>query len=161
QLAEALGFLHARGVIHRDVKSSNVLVASGAAKLMDFGLALDRRRISAEVGRKRIVGTPAYMAPEYVEGLTVTPAMDMFALGVVAFELATGTLPFDGDLRDRSTRFVPRASRLNPEVPRDLDDLIDDMISANPMRRPTALAVATQLAGSLSQPRSPRREHFV
>jgi hypothetical protein len=159
QTAEALAFLHARGVIHRDVKSSNVLVVDGTAKLMDFGLALERRRISVEVDRKRLVGTPAYMAPEYIESLTVTPAIDVFALGVIAFELATGTQPFGNDLRQRP--MVPRASRLNPDVPRDLDDLIDDMLATNPLRRPTALAVATRLAGSLTQPRPVRRELFV
>jgi hypothetical protein len=161
QLAEALAFLHARGVIHRDVKSSNVLVTDGTAKLMDFGLAFDRRHVSGEVGKRRIVGTPAYMAPEYIESLTVTPAMDVFSLGVIAFELVTGMQPFNNDIRDRNSRVVPRASLVNPDVPRDLDDLIDDMIATNPLRRPTALAVATRLAGSLTQSRPPRREHFV
>jgi len=87
QLADALAFLHARGVIHRDIKPSNVIVADGTAKLLDFGLALDRDRVEGVVQReRRIVGTPAYMAPEYVEKLTVSPAMDVFALGVLAFE---------------------------------------------------------------------------
>src|SRR5262245_4302276 len=67
QLAEAIGFLHARGVIHRDVKPSNVLVTDGAVKLLDFGLALDDYRLDRDKSREtRIVGTPAYMAPEYV-----------------------------------------------------------------------------------------------
>jgi eukaryotic-like serine/threonine-protein kinase len=167
QIAESLAFLHSRGVIHRDVKPSNVLVANGTAKLLDFGLALERGRIDEELAREmRIVGTAAYLAPEYVEKLVVTPAVDVYALGVLAFQLVAGVSPF-GDTphvvsRERRSLVVPRASRINPEVPRDLDELIDQMLAANPARRPGALQVAMRLAGSLSQPRPLRRaQHFV
>src|SRR3569623_377868 len=82
QLAEGLAFLHARGVIHRDVKPSNALVVDGNVKLLDFGLALERRRAAEELAREtRIVGTAAYLAPEYVEKLTVSPAKGIYALG--------------------------------------------------------------------------------
>ncbi len=162
QTAEALAFLHARGVIHRDVKPSNVLVANGTAKLLDFGLALDSERIGGEVAPEgRIVGTPKYLAPEYVAKLSVTPAMDVYALGVFGFELVTGMSPIrePGDLRMLA---LPLASRVHPGVPRDLEDLIDQMLSANPARRPSALQVATRIAGTLTQPRAPRRaERFI
>ena len=165
QLAEAIAFLHARGVIHRDIKPSNVLVTNGAVKLLDFGLALDRQRIAGELAREeRIVGTPAYMAPEYVAKQSVTPAMDVYALGVLAFELVTGVSPFrDLSLRERrAAAFLPRASVVNPEVPSDLVDLIDQMLSANPARRPTAQDIATQLAGSMMRPGSRRLvERFI
>src|SRR5690606_7556683 len=101
--AEGLAFLHARGVIHRDVKPSNVVVCPGdpseagrdaTVKLLDFGLALERRRAEDEVTREtRVVGTAAYRAPEYLEALTVSPAMDVYALGVLGFELVTGAPP--------------------------------------------------------------------
>jgi eukaryotic-like serine/threonine-protein kinase len=162
QLAEGLAFLHARGVIHRDVKPSNVIVDDGNVKLLDFGLALERRRAEEAVSREtRIVGTAAYLAPEYVERLNVSPAMDIYALGVLAFELITGAPPFGGALhvlsRLKRKMALPRAASLNHETPVDLDELIDQMLSADPLRRPTALQIAVRLTGALSTPRPLRR----
>lgn len=162
QLAEGLAFLHSRGVIHRDVKPSNALVVNGTVKLLDFGLALERRRAEEELAREtRLVGTAAYLAPEYIEKLTVSPAMDIYALGVVAFELVTGAPPFGGTLhvlaRSRQKLSLPRASSLNNKVPEDLDDLIDAMLTPDPLRRPTPLQIATRLTGNLSTPRPVRR----
>ena len=161
QLAEGLAFLHASGVIHRDVKPSNVIVGD-SVKLLDFGLALERRRAEEEVSREtRIVGTAAYLAPEYIERLNVSPAMDIYSLGVLAFELMTGAPPFGGALhvlsRLKRKLSLPRASSINPEVPHDLDELVDQMLSADPLRRPTALQVAVRLNGALSQPRLLKR----
>ena len=151
QLAEGLAFLHARGVIHRDVKPSNVLVANGTVKLLDFGLALDRQRIQGERAREdRLVGTPAYMAPEYLGQQVVSPAMDIYSLGIVAYELVTGRSATHGIATDW------------PDVPADLEQLIVRMIDSAPANRPTALEVATLLVGSMSQPPPIRRvERFV
>ncbi|MEO8550926.1 MAG: serine/threonine-protein kinase, partial [Kofleriaceae bacterium] len=163
QLAEGLAFLHARGVIHRDVKPSNVIVGDdGTTKLLDFGLALENRRAEQELSREtRVVGTAAYLAPEYVERLMVSPAMDVYALGIVAFELVTGAPPFGGAMHvlSRLNRIValPRASSINREVPPDIDDLIDHLLQQDPARRPTALELAVRLTGELSQPRQVRR----
>ncbi len=162
QLAEGLAFLHAHGVIHRDVKPSNAIVCDGVVKLLDFGLALDHRRAEHGLSREdRVVGTAAYLAPEYVERLIVSPAMDVYALGVVAFELVTGGPPFGGAMHvlSRLNRVVslPRASTLNPELPRELDDLIDAMLQQDPAKRPSALDIAERLNGELSQPRQLRR----
>jgi len=158
QLAEGIAFLHARGVIHRDVKPSNVLVVDGHLKLLDFGLALERRRAEEELAREtKLVGTAAYLAPEYVERLTVSPAMDIYALGIVAYELVTGAPPFGGALhvlsRLNRKMALPRASSLNGKVPEDLDDLIEAMLAADPLRRPTAIQIAARLTGDLSHPR--------
>ncbi|MEO7094996.1 MAG: protein kinase, partial [Polyangiales bacterium] len=163
QLAEGLAFLHARGVIHRDVKPSNAIVVDGSVKLLDFGLALESRRREEDLAREtRIVGTAAYLAPEYVERLVVSTQMDVYALGVLAFELCTGAPPFGGAMhllsRVKKTLKVPRASDTNQEIPPDLDVLIGAMLSASPTERPTALDVATRLSGNLSQPRPARRE---
>jgi eukaryotic-like serine/threonine-protein kinase len=162
QLAEGVAFLHARGVIHRDIKPSNVVVANDTVKLLDFGLALDRERVLEETAREtRLVGTVAYLAPEYVERLEVTPAIDVYALGVLAFELVTGAPPFGGTLHvlSRLARKLelPRASTLAPAIPADLDVLIDEMLRADPAHRPSALDVATRLTGALTQPRPVRR----
>ncbi len=162
QLAEGLAFLHGRGVIHRDVKPSNVIVVDGHVKLLDFGLALERRRVEEEVTREtRIVGTAAYLAPEYLERMHVSPAMDVYALGVVAFELITGAPPFGGALhvlsRLKRKMSLPRVGSINRNTPHDLDELIDQMLAADPLRRPTALQIAVQLNGALSSPRPVRR----
>ena len=163
QLAEGLAFLHARGVIHRDVKPSNTIVVDGSVKLLDFGLALERRRQDDDLAREtRIVGTAAYLAPEYVERLVVSPQMDVYALGVLAFELCTGTPPFGGTMhvlsRLRKNLRIPRASEANPEVPPDLDTVIAAMLASDPAERPSALDVALRLSGDLSSPRPLRRE---
>jgi eukaryotic-like serine/threonine-protein kinase len=161
QLAEGIAYLHAHGVIHRDVKPSNVLVVDDTVKLLDFGLALERRRAEEELAREtKLVGTAAYLAPEYVEKLTVSPAMDVYALGVVAFELVTGAPPFGGALhvlsRLNRKMALPRASSLNGKLPDDLDELIEAMLAADPLRRPTAIQIATRLTGELSHPRPVR-----
>ncbi|MBL0212704.1 MAG: protein kinase [Myxococcales bacterium] len=163
QLAEGLAFLHARGVIHRDVKPSNAIVVDGSVKLLDFGLALERKRQDEDLAREtRIVGTAAYLAPEYVERLVVSPQIDVYALGVLAFELCTGSPPFGGTMhvlsRLRKSLKIPRASEANAEVPPDLDALIAAMLSPDPADRPAALDVAVRLSGNLSQPRPARRE---
>jgi len=162
QLAEGLAFLHACGVIHRDVKPSNVIVLDGTVKLLDFGLALEQRRQAEDLAREhRVVGTAAYLAPEYLAELRVSPAMDVFALGVVAYELVTGAPPFGGSLhvlaRTGQPITVPRPSTLNASVPPDLDELIMRMLAQDPARRPSAFRVASELTGALSQPRVPRR----
>lgn len=160
QLAEALAFLHGRGVIHRDVKPSNVLVSGGVAKLLDFGIALERRQVARAVAReRRVIGTAAYVAPEYATQLTVSAALDVYALGVLGFELVTGMTPFGSSPYgpgERRATVLPLASRINPQVPRELDELIDQMLSANPLRRPTAAAVAAQLSERGAAVRPPR-----
>jgi eukaryotic-like serine/threonine-protein kinase len=165
QLAEGLAFLHGRGVIHRDVKPSNTMVLEdGSVKLLDFGLALESRRQEESVTREtRVVGTVAYLAPEYVSGLVVSTAMDVYSLGVLAFELCTGAPPFGGTLnmlsRLQKSYSLPRARAINPDTPPDLDVLIDDMLSPDPAKRPTAHDVLNRLTGQLSQPRPQLREH--
>ena len=163
QLAEGLAFLHARGVIHRDIKPSNAIVTTnGLVKLLDFGLSIERRRAAEERSKEtRVVGTAAYLAPEYLERLAISPAMDVYALGVLAYELVTGAPPFGGTMHVLS-RFgkqvsVPRASTINPGVPEDLDELIAAMLARDPQHRPTPLHVAVTLTGALTQPRAVRR----
>jgi formylglycine-generating enzyme required for sulfatase activity/dienelactone hydrolase/tRNA A-37 threonylcarbamoyl transferase component Bud32 len=130
QMCEGLAAAHAEGVVHRDFKSSNVLLvphrdASGEAvtqstrvAITDFGIARALLPGSAEspdvplTGGAGILGTPEYMAPEQVTGGTVTPATDIYGLGVVMYEMVTGTLPFAGD-----TPLVSAAKRINEPPP--------------------------------------------
>lgn len=96
QLADALDFAHAQGVIHRDVKPANVIVGSrGQLKLVDFGVAKLPTSALTVVGT--VLGSPAYMSPEQVRGEEVDEASDQFSLAVIVYRLLTGILPFDGD----------------------------------------------------------------
>ncbi len=104
QLCRALSAAHEAGVVHRDLKSSNILLVPGSegerAVITDFGLARSSHQSSdgmtlTEAGG--LLGTPAYMSPEQVSGLPATPASDLYALGVVLYEMLSGTLPFYGD----------------------------------------------------------------
>ena len=111
QLAEGLVFLHARGVIHRDVKPSNAIVVDGTVKLLDFGLALDRERRDDELAREsRIVGTAAYLAPEYVERLGSARTWTSTRSACWRSSCAPASPPFGGTLHVLS-RLRTRTSR--------------------------------------------------
>ena len=124
----ALAAAHAVGVVHRDVKPGNVLLgADGGVKLADFGIA---KRLDDAAGDVTvigdIIGTPKYLAPELVSGAPATAASDVYAAGVVLFEMLAGRPPFDADTplatalahRDQP---VPDVSALRPDSPADLD----------------------------------------
>lgn len=91
QMLQALAYLHRRGILHRDLKPSNVLAVNGQVKVLDFGLAVARE----QVREGRFVGTLAYMAPEVMQGEVPTEASDLYAVGVMAYELFSGQHPFD------------------------------------------------------------------
>jgi serine/threonine-protein kinase len=117
----ALGAAHAAGVIHRDVKPANIIVGPGGVKLVDFGIAtlLDEAG-STVTAAGELVGTPKYLAPEQISGGPATPATDVYAVGVVLFEMLTGAPPFD-----RSTP-VATALAHREETPPDVRTLRSD-----------------------------------
>jgi CubicO group peptidase (beta-lactamase class C family) len=130
QIASALAYAHRRGVIHRDLKPANIMIGEGGVPVvMDFGLA---HRTQQDVGRLtragEIMGTPAYMPPELVEGNVgaMGPGCDIYSLGVILYELITGRLPFRGSMATVLVQILT----MEPEPPRTLRADVDLALSA-------------------------------
>jgi Protein kinase domain len=148
QLARALAYCHARKIVHRDIKPGNVLIdGAGVPKLIDFGLAKLDSDDSSLFVTDRLVGTPAYLAPEQVDkGRTgASQASDQFSLGVVLYELLTLQHPFAQQGRDATMTAISRADplpprRLNREIPADLERVCLHCLERHPARRYAAIA---------------------
>src|SRR5919199_174806 len=98
QIAQALGHAHEHGVIHRDIKSRNILLTqTGYAKVADFGIARAATATTTGSRSHPILGTPGYISPEQAAGKPVDPRSDLYSLGVVLYEMLTGTLPYSGE----------------------------------------------------------------
>ncbi|MGH8078798.1 MAG: protein kinase domain-containing protein, partial [Lysobacter sp.] len=140
QLAEGLAAAHARGVIHRDLKPANVLIdRNGDAYISDFGVA----RSLASGGLTQsgaVVGTPDYLSPEQARGDPVDGRSDLYALGLLLYEMLTGAMPFSGGtiseiLAQRMLRSPPPVSALRPETPPWLTRLVDRLLRTQPAHR--------------------------
>lgn len=161
QVASGLAAAHARGVVHRDVKPANVLVDhSGHARVVDFGIAYaggaasDRHLLG--------MGTAAYMSPEQAKGQTPDPRSDVWALGVLLAEMATGTRPFGGDAVDTVLQAVVAES---PELPDDLSGSLRDIVARclrkEPGERPADAGEVEALLAAVDRPTRQRRAWAV
>jgi serine/threonine-protein kinase len=155
-IAAALDHAHARGVLHRDVKPSNVLVdASGSLLLADFGLAKSTAVSSELTAAGMVVGTPAYMAPEQAIGRPVDARADQYALGVLAFEVLTGRTPFRSEspfaVLDKHLREAPPPpSTFVPSLPASVDAVLARALAKQPQERfATCREMVEALAGGL------------
>ena len=176
QVARALDVTHAAGLIHRDIKPDNIMIRpDGLVKVLDFGLVRFAEPMArlAETGSSTvpgaILGTVMYMSPEQGRGETVTSASDIFSLGIVLYQLATGHHPFHADtavgyLHSILSHQPIPPSRLNPEVPVWLETIVLRMLQKEPEQRCTASALVaacqpqdspsqTNVAGPAAPPR--------
>jgi serine/threonine-protein kinase len=153
QTASGLDYAHQRGLIHRDIKPANILLDSqGNAKLTDFGLVKDSNTTLTADGTR--LGTPAYMAPEQIQGEEVTPALDIYALGVVTYEMLTGRTPFQGNMsaifEGHLLRQIPTISQINPDIHPDAHVVLAKALAKNPADRyPSASSFVQALGEAL------------
>ncbi len=153
-LARAVHHAHEKGIVHRDLKPANVLLQpDGTPKIADFGLAKRAEANQAHTQTGTILGSPSYMSPEQAAGHTdqVGPATDVYALGVILYELLTGRPPFKGasllETIDQVREHDPVPPRfLQPKTPRDLETICLKCLEKNPRRR---YATAADLASDL------------
>jgi eukaryotic-like serine/threonine-protein kinase len=159
QIARALAFAHQHGLIHRDVKPQNVLLPEGGElKVTDFGIA---RSLDVEGGITQtgtVMGTSDYIAPEQARGVKATAQTDVYALGIVLYELLTGEVPFTGDnfvavAMQHINSPVPTVRELRPDVSPRLDAAVRRALAKSPRDRfPSMDAFAAELQASLAEP---------
>jgi len=153
QICNALQYAHDQDIVHRDLKPENVIIQpDGVLRLMDFGLAISTTSRMTENGL--IMGTVAYMSPEQAFGYEITPASDLYSLGVMLYELTTKNLPFEAeDALSIITQHIhapvvpPRAK--NDQIPSPLNDLIVYLLNKDPLERP---ASAAEVLETMEQP---------
>jgi serine/threonine-protein kinase len=144
QISSALGYAHRRGVVHRDVKPGNILFDStGDAVVTDFGIAKVAEAPSQTIAGS-VVGTPSYMSPEQCFAHPLTGASDQYSLGIVAYEMLTGTVPFTGAtyviMQGHTQGQIAPITDRRPDCPPDLDAVVRRMLARQPNDRFTSMA---------------------
>ena len=141
QVARALDHAHSRGIIHQDIKPQNImLLRDGTAKVMDFGIASfannqETRKVTSEA-----IGSVHYISPEQAKGITVDFRTDLYSLGIVMYEMLTGTLPFRGEtavavVMQHMNTVPPVPSSIVPEIPKAMDEIVMHAMCANANQR--------------------------
>ena len=167
ELADALGAAHAKGIAHRDLKPANIMIdADGRLRVLDFGLAklfqpdLDSDKtvgVDSETGEGRILGTVSYMSPEQAEGQSIDHRSDVFSLGIILYEMATGKRPFSGKTNISTLSAIikdnpPSVSELKHTLPRHLGRIINRCLAKEPERRyQSVLDVRNELEGLMGE----------
>ncbi len=164
QVADALDFAHAKGIVHRDVKPANVILVEGhRAKITDFGIAKIASGAANLTTTGQFLGTPNYMAPEQVKGAPVDGRTDIFAVGICLYECLTRRKPFGGDsLTSISYKIVhepfPPLHEINPQIPEGFEDVVSHCLAKDPSKRyqrARDLAVALRAVARGDKPSRP------
>src|SRR5690606_23082165 len=146
-VAAALTAIHGAGVIHRDLKPANVLLSSVGPKVIDFGIARAMEDDGAVTRSSQLMGTPAYLAPELIEGKDITPASDIFSWGCLVAFAGTGRAPFDAPsvpaVLHQIASMAPNLEGLDPS----LRELVEPALDKDPANRPTAQQLLNLLVG--------------
>ena len=153
EIGDGLQHAHDAGIVHRDLKPTNVLIhTDGRAMLADFGLARGAGQPTHLTTIGLAIGTPGYMAPEQVMGHDVDKRADIYAMGVLTFEMLTGRLPFIGSNRMEVAYAtvntpIPSVVKINPNLPDELDQLLQKVLAKDPAQRPqTVRELLAQMA---------------
>jgi serine/threonine protein kinase len=151
-ICNGLAAAHRIGVLHRDLKPENVIVGEdGKPQLMDFGIAIESSLYRGELG-DTVPGTPQFLAPELLQGEAPSPRTDVYAMGVLLFEMFTGRVPFDDNDTARLVRRVisekaPKVETLRPDLPPELRDILERAIARDPEARfPDAPSLADAIS---------------
>ncbi len=143
QIASALNYMHSQGVIHRDLQPDNILLDdNGDIYLSDFGLAQSAELLDPLPEALHLVGSPAYIAPELIEGSGANHLSDIYSLGVILYEMLTGRLPFELQQDAPATLWYrhlheapPPLSAINPDIPASVEAIVLRALSKNPRER--------------------------
>lgn len=141
QICSGVGYAHRAGLVHCDLKPQNILVAEdGRVKITDFGIAVTLAAVQTEETRDLVWGSPHYFAPEQIMGASPSPATDVYALGVVLFEMLTGRMPFEADdmmllAELHSTASPPSPLEFVPDLPETIEKIILKVLAKEPAAR--------------------------
>jgi serine/threonine protein kinase len=166
RLAPSLDAAHAKGIIHRDIKPGNILFDQyGNAFLSDFGIARITEHAGTTITGNSIIGTPAYMSPEQVQGdKDLDGRSDIYSLGIIVFQMLTGSLPYQSDTPAKTMMMhildpIPNVSEVNPNLPPDFDDVVTQALAKKPEDRySTASEMATALEAAMKGEPVPVRQ---
>jgi serine/threonine-protein kinase len=157
QATAGLSFAHAKGIVHRDIKPANFFITSDdTVKVMDFGIAKRTAQAAGLTQTGFIAGTPSYMSPEQINNFaTVSHLTDLYALGVVAYEVFTGTVPFEHEelvkllMMHITEQALPPRAR-NPAIPPELEQLILRLLEKDPANRIQSCRELGEMLGAIA-----------